>query len=431
MWVRLALVEVGCLALGFLHAPAALADDLTLPEAIRLAHEYNEDSKIADKRVEIAEGEVESSRAAFLPTLTLGASAQADAREDARGRHVTGSSSLTLRQPLLRPSAIPNYRASKVSLDAAKANGSEDQRAVAFDTARAYVKAVAAESVLQASQGRLDRAKADFDDVKARVEAELVSSNDLTRERLDVSSAQKGVFTSQSSLQRARLDLALLIGKAVDGALVPPGALSDAAENFTGDDDSLRKVALDKRVDLKAAHLQTLAARIQSEEPNYRLIPSIDLTGQITANPDPGDHQPWDDETLTVSLTWTIFDGGARYGDRRSRSAQADIAELSEKRLGREIDNDVATALVELDTAKDAYRVAKESVDAARANSDETGTLYDQGLARAIELTDANASLFDAEVGLAQARLDLVNAYLDVRAALGEEPMPGGNGAAR
>ena len=89
----------------------------------------------------------------------------------------------------------------------------------------------------------------------------------------------------------------------------------------------LSKIAVSQRNDLKEAHQQTLAARMLAEEPNYRLAPSIDLTGQVSANPDPAPMRPWDDETLALTLPWTIFACGFRYGDRRSRVAAADTAQ--------------------------------------------------------------------------------------------------------
>ena len=65
----------------------------------------------------------------------------------------------------------------------------------------------------------------------------------------------------------------------------------------------------------------------------------------------------------------------------------------------------------------------------AKANSEETQVLYQQGLARAIELTDANAQTFDAEVNLAGAKLDIATAYLEVRFAQGLDPIDMTSGA--
>ena len=62
------------------------------------------------------------------------------------------------------------------------------------------------------------------------------------------------------------------------------------------------------------------------------------------------------------------------------------------------------------------------AVTAAQRNTAETELLYKQGLARAIELIDANARRFDAEVNRATAKLAMEQAYLELRFALGLDP---------
>ena len=76
-----------------------------------------------------------------------------------------------------------------------------------------------------------------------------------------------------------------------------------------------------------------------------------------------------------------------------------------------------------LRAARESLRRADEAVTAAQRSSVETEILYRQGLARAIELTDANGRRFDAEVSRASAKLSMEQAYLDLRFALGFGPV--------
>lgn len=66
---------------------------------------------------------------------------------------------------------------------------------------------------------------------------------------------------------------------------------------------------------------------------------------------------------------------------------------------------------------------------AADRSIEETQVLYQQGLARAIELTTANGQRFDAEITRVSARLSLEQACFDLRAALGLNPLDDGPGA--
>jgi outer membrane protein TolC len=138
---------------------------------------------------------------------------------------------------------------------------------------------------------------------------------------------------------------------------------------------------------------------------------------------DPAPQEPVHDESVQVTLSWNIFDAGVRYADRRSRLAQARSQELDEKQLRRSIATDISIASASLRAARETYRIAGEAVEAARRNTMETEVLYQQGLARAIEIVDANASRFDAEVSRESAKLAMEQAYLDVRFALGLGPI--------
>jgi outer membrane protein TolC len=153
-----------------------------------------------------------------------------------------------------------------------------------------------------------------------------------------------------------------------------------------------------------------------------RLIPTVGLQAQeLTGNALPASRAS--DETLQATLTWTIFDQGVRYADKHSRDAQADIADLNLKMLGRTVDAQVRSAVALLVSAQSAFRAAGDSAKFAAQNVDETAILYRQGLAKAIELVDANDSRFTADVALSSAEFTMAQAYLGLRQALGLEPL--------
>jgi outer membrane protein TolC len=91
--------------------------------------------------------------------------------------------------------------------------------------------------------------------------------------------------------------------------------------------------------------------------------------------------------------------------------------------LRRSVATDVELAIIALRTAREAYRIAGDAVTAAQKLTEEEEILYRQGLARAIEVTDANSKRFDAEVSRASAKLSMEQAYLELRFALGLAPI--------
>src|SRR5207253_602815 len=121
---------------------------------------------------------------------------------------------------------------------------------LSFQAAKAFVTAVAASEIMKAAQGRYDRSKADLDDAQARVDAQLTSSNDATRQKVAVATASKAVVTSKRDYENALLNLGVIVGQEVKGPLESPDALSQIADSYEGKADELSKTATQNRGDL-------------------------------------------------------------------------------------------------------------------------------------------------------------------------------------
>lgn len=419
-WCFVALLTVA-LAPRAAHADPA-ATGLRLEDAVREAATRNERARKAPFRVEQAAGQRERARDAFLPSLTAGGTATLNGTEDRNGNIGQASGTLTLQQPLLAPSAFPLYAQARHQLEAERWGSVQDVRLVTFDTARAFLLVLAAERVLEAANRRVERARANLDNAEARASAQLASTNDATRARLELASAAREAATATGTVERAYANLGFLVGRPVKGPLVAPERTTRAAETVGVAIEPQLRAALDRRPDVRSARERTLALRSAADEPLYRLAPTIGLQGQIRANPNPATGDSAVSESASATLSWAVFDAGFRYADRRSRVAQAESQALDEALLRRSVETDVQLALASLRAGREALRLSEDAVVSAQQSVDETEILYRQGLARAIEVTDANARRFDAEVSRASSKLSMEQAYLELRFALGFGP---------
>jgi outer membrane protein TolC len=411
------------LTLAWGSAPARAQKALGLEEAVELALANNERAMKAPLRVSAAEGQLEKARAAFLPTLTSGAQGTVKAEADKSGRVLAGSGTFTLTQPIVAAPAIPLYAQAKHQLESERWGAVEDKRQLAFDAARAFLVALSGERLVVAAEGRLERAKATQVDTKARAEAGLTSTNDVTRGLVDLAAAETQLANARGSLEKAYLQLSFLVGRAVTGPLAPPEATTKVALEGAFRADDILRSAEQRRPDVRSSAERTVALREAAKEPLYRMIPTLAAQAQMAATVAPGPTDQAHTEQAQLTLQWTIYDAGARYGDDRTRSAQADSQALDERALRRSVAVDVGVALAGLRAARDTYRISLEAVAAAKRNTEETEILYKQGLARAIELTDANATRYDAEVSAENARVTMQQAYLSLRQAMGLAPI--------
>jgi outer membrane protein TolC len=414
----------GTLVLGLLLAPAAARAEapLGMEDAVRLALANNERALKAPLRVEVAEGQLDKARTAFLPTLSAVGTGQLHTL-DKNGRLLSGNGVLQLNQPLLNLSAIPLYAQARRSLEAERWGAAQDKRLVAFDTARAFLVVLSSEQLLDAARQRLERARAAQGNAEARAKAQLGGSNDVTLALVDSATAARDVATAEGKTAGAYVQLAFLVGKPVKGPLAAPARTLRAAESAPFKAEEATGLAEGRRPDVRSAAEKTAALREAAKEPLFRLAPTLGLSGQVKFVPAAVAPDKSVDESAQLTLTWSIYDAGVRYADRRTRLAQAESQALDEKALRRSIAADVALALATLRAAREAYRLAGDAVAGAKKHAGEVQLLYGQGLTRGFDVVDANGRLYDAEVGRENARLSMEQAYLDLRLAVGLDPI--------
>jgi outer membrane protein TolC len=404
-------------------APPA-PDALSIEQAVQLILTRNERARISDLNVNVADAAVEKARAGFLPILTLNGNDTTTAVVAAGQPANVGAGSLVLSQPLLNASAYPLYSQAKALADAQRAQNTDDKRLLSFSAANAFFTVLSASAVVEAAQRQLENAQANVNDTQARADAQLNSTNDVTRARIDVASAARELESDKGGLASDYVQLAFLLNTPVTGTLAPPGTTLGAALQPLGSVEDLVRLALERRPDVQVDKYASDAAHHFASEPMMRLIPTIGVNGTISGTTNaPQTTHVWNQETVAGVLTWTIYDAGSRYADKHSRDAQAEIADLNLQQLVRNVDAQVRATTALLAAAQAEFQVAGQARDAAQQNVEETAILYRQGLAKAIELIDANDSRFTAEVNYAGAQYSMAVAYLNLRQALGLEPL--------
>lgn len=402
-------------------APARAEAPLTLEGAIRLALTRNERAAISDLGLAVAEADLGAARARFLPVVDVSAAATYRRRLDPRTR---AEASLSVSQPLLVPSAFALYSQARHALEAQRATRAEERRLLAFDTANAYMAVLLAEQVVQAAQRKVETAKVNLATTDAQVKAQLVSSNDVTRAQIGLATATRDLAAGQGNLDAAHIELQVLINAEVPGELASPAELLAAGQRPQPATGDVIARSIVRRADLVANKELARAAHAFAREPKLRFLPTFELGGQLTATtPAIDDHAL--DAIVAVTARWTLFDAGTRTADLRARTAQATAADLETSRLTREIAAQVRSAALVLASRQQALSAAGAARDAARRGADEAAILYKQGLAKAIELVDANDQRFIAEVNYATSEFDVARAYLLLRLAMGLQPLEG------
>lgn len=411
------------LSLLLILCPLAFAQDatpLTIERAVELAVTQNERAAIAQTTVEAAEARVNRARTAFFPRVDINGTYRNDYSDPTER---TLSTNALITQPLFDARIFPLYRQARFTRDAAVLTATESTRILGFDAAASFLSTLSFEQVLLAAQRRRDFAQTNLDDVRARFEAGLVSSNDVTRAELELATAVRGVAQASGDVQASRVELANLLKTEVTGALAPPVELLASADDAPNVDASVIAAAQGRRSDIAASRAEVEALRAFTDETRARFLPSVTATAQTRNINDGPLFDRTNDGFVGVGFAWPVFDAGVRSADRAERTALVRGAELELELQLRDVERQMRSAAVQLATEQAALREATAAVRAARKNADETTVLYREGLASALELADATQALFEAEVAEVTARYRMALSYLSLREAEGVSPV--------
>ncbi|WP_309893493.1 TolC family protein [Archangium sp.] len=411
--------------------PPATQEPLTLERAVSLAAEQNEGVLSAQARAEAAAARVARARAFFFPRLNTTTTYTRRTQEVIRevggeqvvlqGLNGLGGTAVA-RVTLFDARGFPLYQAARRDSEATEQDAVETRRQVGFQAANAFLATLGSQQVADAAQRRLDFARQSLEEAKARAQAGLASTNDVTRVLLEVATAEAQLAESTGQALTSRLELGFLLVTSVEGALAAPEQLLTEASRPVESFLELADKAEERRPDILSAKLRVQAQEASAREPLARLFPSLGASAQFRFTNEPGFGRA-SDLFFTVDLSWTLFDGGERYAERRERLALARALELDTRARVRRVDVAVERARVALRTSQAALDRSRVAFDAARQNAEETSILYRQGLATSLSLSDALLRQFEAEVALARARYALGSSLLELRAAVGLDPL--------
>jgi outer membrane protein TolC len=422
-------------------APPAADDPMLVPvpapakilvswrQALALAAAEDPDYSISLFEIERSEGEERQVLAGVLPTLTgTGTLTFHIVRSDIQtididtGRLTTetipaspvATAALTLRQPLIAPRTWYAIGTASRATEAARMTSEDQRRQLVGSVAESVVAVVTAERIAEVNRIGLKAALDRLALQKRRLELGSGTNLDVVRFEQDVANARATLIQGDEDLRRARENLGLALGSVQPWGVQPNISLNEIEQTVGR---VCKGGRLEERADLRALRAETEIAARAVTDADLLYAPTADLSSTLSYSSEDlvGDkNYAWNIQGV---LTIPIWDGGARYGVRRSAEA---VVRQQEERL------DAATrvARVEVSRAERAVVVAQQSLDVATKTRDlaaETDRLsqraFEGGAGTSFDLVDASRRLREAEINLALRELELVRARISAALA--------------
>jgi outer membrane protein TolC len=422
------------LGLNLLMLPAFLAaaeEDMNLEQAVQLALKRNERALAAGEQNRAAEGRVTKARAYFFPVLSLTGNYNRrpyEVERDFNGQTISIqklnaiSGYAAVNMTLFDARSIPAYRQAVYEKNAQKYGSGESLRQLSFEVAASFLMTLTMDQVYVATGHRFEYAAKTLAAARARYAAGLVSVNDVTRAELEYATAEMGRTQMQGEVETAYLQLGYLLDTPLQGKLLVPEALLAEAEQVPAVAVELLPGAQNRRMDLLALNWHAKAQHALALEPALKWLPSLSLSGQYRYTNEAGlsgNDTSW---SAGLVINWPIFDGFSRNGEYKERKALARLADLDVREASRRLELEVRDSLVLLSSQQASLKKAQVTLAVARKNAQEIAELYRQGLGTALQVADANVSLFETEVEVARQRYSLAQTLLNLRAAQGLDP---------
>ena len=398
-----------------------LLNDPLLTDFVEQAIAANLDLEAAAARVRLARAGVRQARAAYLPSVTANAGVQRDIGDFAEDDLQFSIGADARWEIDLFGRIRYDVAASRAELDAAQFAAADLQRLIVGQVARTTISARALAEQLAIARATLDVQEENLQIAQWRLQAGLVSSLDVEQARAQRAQTAATIPALQRDLEAAANTISTLIGEAPGPVLqrlletpsdipVPP-----ATVGYEEPAELLRR-----RPDIRRAEAALIADAARINVARTQLLPLLQLTGSVgTASV--GFDGLFDLVTggLFAGISQLIFDGGRTRAQIDAAEAVADASLADYRQTILFALEDVETAAVSLQAARERIALFAIAVEAAENAAIFARSQYQAGLIDFQRLLTAENQVLSARNALAAAEAERADAFVRLTQALG------------
>lgn len=389
---------------------------ITLGEAIRRSARLDPDYVRALGQIDNAEwGRRAAMLAFFVPSLELGLQQTEYSQSFFNPANPANPTST-----LVVGRATANYEVfslrkfselsrTKAEIASAEAGELEQRFQAALETESSYYAVLVNQELTEVAGERAERARQGLAIARARVASGAAVQTDSLQLVLELTRAEVERLRQRNALRTAQLELGRRVGASGPVDAVPPDT-TQAPQLPLSLAEAIR-VGLDQGPQYNAARAneRSAEAALRAQRGDYLPVFSIG-----------GSHQRYDTQlfpgasnvtSVTFSLSFPLWNNGQREIEVSRARVNRDVARTIREDLERAVRRDVSSAYDGYQTSTAAVELAKVGVTVAQQTYRMQELRYRSGASTILDL-------LDAQVNLAQAQADLVQARYDTRLAL-------------
>jgi len=403
---------------------------LTLRDAIKMALRYNLGAIESGQNAQIARGQRLLALSNLLPQVSAGASENVQQLNlgtfglngvkgipTVVGPFSYSSVDASVSQTLFSYESIQRFRAARTAEQAAQLSYQDILDVVTLTVGNGYLRIIEADSRIKAQEAQVQNARALYDRAVHQLQAGTAPRIDATRTEVQLHTEEYNLSIARNNFAVAKLALGRAIG-------LPLGQQFELADTLPYSDitpasvDEALQIALKSRSDFHSAlDSQKAAAQALSAAKGER-YPTVAANGSY------GDIGPTfgnshGDFTFQAGIRVPLFTGGRIKGDIAQAEAELRQRKAEAENIRGQIDQDIRTALLNLNAAKEQVEVAKQNVGLANESLARSKDRFTSGVTDSVEVVQAEQALASANDQYITSLYDHNFAKLSLARALG------------
>jgi outer membrane protein TolC len=411
------------------QAPVPGVLPLTLDQAIRMGLQYNLGLVLSTTNAGSAGAQQLQQLQALLPTVNASAKEAAQQTNlQAEGLKIPGIPAVigpygytdiraSAQWSLLNLSSLENYLAAKHNFQGSRLSLEDAKDLVVLTVGNAYLLCIADASRVQSAQAQVSTSKVSLDQAVANHQAGTAPLLDELRARVDYQTQQQTLITAQNQYEKDKIALARAIGLPLEQSY----ELSDQApfqplDNL--DPNAAVQQGLTHRHDLQALQQQVESARASRSGATAERYPTISVSADYgVIGPTLGHSHGTFDAVGTASVP--LFEEAKLRGDARDAQAQLEQKQAQLNDLRGQISADVRDSILDIQAAAKQVAVSRSNVELATEALSEAQQRYAAGVADNLAVSQAQASMAQADDQLVSSLYQHNVAKLSLARAMG------------
>jgi len=297
-------------------------------------------------------------------------------------------------QSLFDWKSINSERAASQNLKSTEYTSRDARDLVVLAVGFTYLQAIANEARVETAEAQVQTAQALYDQATDQVTAGTSPAIDGLRAKVELQTRQQQLIQAKNDLAIQKLTVARVIGLATGQEF----ELTDKSlyQPFDGIsvDDALKR-AYASRSDYQAAVSAVRAAEFTRKAAVAGYFPSVSFNANYGTG---SSHPSMATEVFDVrgTLSIPIFTGGSVHGDVLQADARLTQSHERMESLRAQIDADVRTALLNLQSYADQVNVARSNIDLAEQALTQSRDRFAAGVADTVEVVQSQETVASA-----------------------------------